>query len=188
MTMTRWHVARERVARTDGLVAMHIWDARELARVWPDWPDLPRAERHARLREPSAAPVSPDRTVRGQNMILDAYLEALAAGENPVPTNLALGDGTTPPVATNTSLNNEVYRTFVGDTDAAGQDMLTSTFISQNEANGEAIREIGFTDGEVTDSWTQLTHLVLDPADQVDEKTSTMTITIDYALLWRRVS
>lgn len=132
-------------------------------------------------------PVEPLFDVTTRNLVVDNFLEILARGVNPEVRYLALGDGTTTPQATNDALNNEVYRTGVGQDQQSGNDRLTSTFISQNEANGEAIREIGLTTGPAGGNWTLLTHLVLDPSDQVDEKTSNMAITIDYVLEFRRL-
>ena len=120
-------------------------------------------------------------------MVVDNYLEALAAGENPPLAYLALGDGTTAPQATNNALNNEVYRAQVGTDEGDARDRVTSTFLSQNEANGETLAELGFVTGQTNENWTLLTHTVLDSADQYT-KTSAMVITYNYVIEWRRVS
>lgn len=171
-----------------GRVTLRVWSVAALERARPNWSNLPRKTRLNLLTKPDEYPVSPTHVGTSWNMVLDNYLEALARGENPPPSHLALGDGTTAEDATNDSLNNEVYRSTVGQDETDGRDRLTSTFISQDEANGQAIREIGFTDGATTDDWTQLTHIVLPTSDQIAEKTSEETVTYDYELLYRRVN
>lgn len=171
-----------------GVVTTRIWSASALERVRPNWSNLPRETRHRLLSKPERYPASPKYVGKTENLVLNAYLEAFAAGENPTPSHLALGDGTTEPQASNTSLNNEVYRSIVGQDEADGRDRLTSTFLSQDEANGLALREVGFTDGPTTEDWQQLTHVVLSTSDQIDQKTSDEIVTYQYELHWRRVS
>lgn len=171
-----------------GRVTIRVWSVSALERARSNWSNLPRNARFNMLTKPDEFPVAPKHVGRSWNMVLNNYLEALAAGDNPDPTHLALGDGTTAEDPTNNSLNNEVYRSTVGQDETDGRDRLTSTFISQDEANGLALREIGFTNGGVTDNWTQLTHTVLPTSDQIAEKTSEETVTYDYELLYRRVN
>lgn len=179
----------------NGRVHLQAWWVSELEAMCSEgWAWLSRANRRARLRTPSNFPVSPFHSVREKNIAVDGFLEQLAIAMDPngsadvSASHLALGDGTTAEDGTNTTLNNEIYRTFVGDSDPVGRDLVTSTFISQNEMNGEALREIGLTTGSVSDDWTLLTHLVLDSGDQIDQKTSEMVITVNYTIEFRRVS
>lgn len=179
----------------NGNVHIQAWWVDELeAMSETPWPDQSAAEKHAHLREPSDFPVSPFHDIREKNLAVDGFLEQLAIAMDPngsadvSASHLALGDGTTAPDGTNTTLNNEVYRTFVGDSSPNGRDLVTSTFISQNEMNGEALREIGLTTGGLSDDWALLTHLVLASGDQIDQKTSEMVITINYTIEFRRVS
>lgn len=174
-------------AGVGGRVTVRVWDVEELEANYPRWSRRPRFLRHRLLSNPDYWPVDPIREGTTRNLATDGYLEALAAGADPEPSHLALGDGTTAPAGTNTQLNNEVYRTLVGQDEPDGKDRLTSTMVSQNEANGLAIREIGFTDGPTGGSWTLLTHTVLDAADQIDQKTSDITVTIQYVLEYRRI-
>lgn len=171
-----------------GIVTLRIWSVPDLKEYKNNWKSLSQSEKLDILSNPSDYPVSPLEEHTSTNMVLDNYLELLAAGETARPTHLALGDGTTSPQGGNDSLNNEVYRTIIGQDESSGRDRLTSTLISQNEANGQSIREIGFTQGSESDNWTQLTHTVLTSTDQIDEKTSNMAVTIDYILEYRRVS
>ncbi|ELY91480.1 hypothetical protein C484_10646 [Natrialba taiwanensis DSM 12281] len=166
---------------------IRIWDVDTVENADPEWPNRPREERHAMLQDPSTYPAAPIHEGETTNLAVDGYFEALAAGDNPQPTHLAIGDDDTPAEATNTSLNNEVYRTVVGDDEPDGRDRVTSTFISQNEANGYTLREIGFVTGAVDDNWQLLTHVALDSTDHID-KTSNNMIVYNYTLEWRRVS
>lgn len=168
-----------------GRVRIRGWDVDDLRHLIPQWDRRRRARRHAFLT--ADLPVEPVFEATETNLILDNYLDILARGEAVRPSYLAIGDGTTAPDAANNALNNEVYRTSVGQSEKAGHDRITSTFISQNEANGEAIREVGLATDAREQNWTLLTHVVLDSADQVDEKTSRIAVTIDYVLEFRRL-
>lgn len=194
MTEERTVDATNTVA-VNGNVHIQAWWVDELkAMSETPWPDLSRADKRVHLREPSDFPAAPFHNVREKNIAVDGFLEQLAVAMDPdgagetSASHLALGDGTTAPDGTNTALNNEVYRTFVGDSSPNGRDLVTSTFISQNEMNGEALREIGLTTGGLSDDWTLLTHLVLASGDQIDQKTSEMVITINYTIEFRKVS
>lgn len=179
-------VAAEDPFAVEGGIRVRAWDVRDLKDAYPVWDLLSKDTRHAILRDPQRRP-APAFEGGTSNMVLDNYLEALAAGTNPDPSHLALGDDdTTAAAGTNDTLNNEVYRTVVGNDEQDGKDRLTSTFVSQNEANGNAIREVGFATGPVDGAWTLLTHAILPAGDQIDEKTSNMTVTIDYILSYRR--
>lgn len=116
------------------------------------------------------------------NLVLDTLLERYADGGQLTLPELAIGDDATDPSPNNSQLNNEIYRTPVGQDESTGGDRLTSTLISQNEMNGESIVEIGFHDGDQA-----LTHTVLPASDRIDEKTAAMTVTIDYILQHQRV-
>lgn len=170
-----------------GRIELKVWDVPKLESAEPRWSSLSKSRRLRLLRE-EVLGVEPEHVGGTENMVLDNYLEALALGQNPEPSHLALGDGTTAPDATNDSLNNEVYRTIVGDDESENLDRITSTLISQNEAVGSAIREMGFADGPRSGRWMQMTQAILDTVDQVDEKTSNMAITINYILEYRRNS
>lgn len=166
-----------------GIIRMRAWSLSALREEIPDWDERSRGDK---LRILLSEPIEPFHDIVTENLVTDEYLDTLASGLNPNPTHLALGNETTAPVGTNQTLNNEVYRTRVGQDESEGKDRLTSTLISQNEANGRSIREIGLTNGAKMGEWTLLTHAILDSADQIDEKTSSMTITIDYVLEYRR--
>lgn len=170
-----------------GVVRVRVFDADALRGAYPGWDHLARDVRHSLLTDDDRCRVEPVRETVTENLVVDNYLEALAGGTNPAPSHLALGDdASTAADGTNDSLNNEVYRTVVGNDEQDGKDRLTSTFISQNEANGNAIREVGFTTGPLDGAWTLLTHAILASGDQIDTKTSNMTVTIDYILQYRR--
>lgn len=171
----------------EGTVTTRVWRVKDLERERPNWSNLPRETRHTLLSRPSEYPASPVHEGTSSNMVVDNYLEALAAGENPDLAYLALGDDTTAPQATNNALNNEVYRAQVGTDEGDNRDRVTSTFLSQNEANGETLAEIGFVTAQTDEDWTLLTHAVLDSTDQYT-KTSNMVITYNYVIEWRRVS
>lgn len=185
--MTDVEVSRTEGVAISGYAAVCAWKVDALRAALPEWDELPRERRHALLSGPSTWPVAPFHVGTTSNLVTDAYLEHIASGRDPIPSHLALGDdASTQPTATDSSLNNEVYRTIVGQAEPDGSDILTSTYISQNEANGTAIREVGFTDSERSGVWKLLSHALLDAADQIEEKTSNMTLTIDYIIHFGR--
>lgn len=193
--MTERTVEETNTIAVNGNIHLQAWWLNEIqAMCETSWSGLSQADKHAHLRKPSDFPAAPFHNVRETNLAVDGFLEQLAIAMNPngsadvSASHLALGDGTTAPDGTNTALNNEVYRTFVGDSSPNGRDLVTSTFISQNEMNGEALREIGLTTGGLSDDWALLTHLVLASGDQIDQKTSEMVVTINYTIEFRRVS
>lgn len=178
-----------------GRIKYAAWKVESLKMGEPDWDALPRDERHELLRSPSTYPIAPFLEVETGNLTVDGLLEELARGMDPgqdvdvSASHLALGDeDSEDPDSSNESLNNEVYRTQVGDSEPDERDLVTSTFISQNEMNGDALREIGLATGDNSSDSTLLTHAVLDDADQVDQKTSETVITIDYVIEFRNVS
>lgn len=168
-----------------GRAVLRVWDVDELVAERPSWRFMNRGLREAFLMHRELWPCEPRRVIRSENLILDNYYQLLASGTHPDLSNLALGDGTTAPAAGNDSLNNEVYRTIVGQREQDGADRLTSTLISQNEANGQDIREVGLTTGSETEPSQLVTHIVLDSADRIEPKTSDMTVTIDYIIEYR---
>lgn len=173
-------------AGISGRVRLRVWTVDALRGAYPGWDDLTREARHSILCDDRLR-VEPDREATAENLVTDNYLVSLAAGNNPEPSHLAIGnDDTTAAAGTNDALNNEVYRATVGSDEQDFKDRLTSTFISQNEANGLAFREVGFASGPRDAAWELLTHTILASADQIDEKTSNMTVTIDYILSYRR--
>lgn len=168
-----------------GRIVLRAWWVDDLEAGRAVWSQANRSLRRTWLSIPELWPAEPFLEVEMSNLVLDTYLEELARGHAVQPTHLALGDGTTAPAPGNESLNREHYRTTLGQDEQDGKDRLTSTLISQNESNGDAIREIGLTDGRNPETSTLLTHVVLNDADQIDEKTSDMTVTIDYILEFR---
>ena len=98
-------------------------------------------------------------------------------------THLAIGDDDTAPSDTNDTLNNEVFRKSVTDHSQTDNELLASTFIESDEANGETFREVGlFAGGAEPDDddfpdrmWNHSTIASI-------EKDNTRTITIDVTL------
>lgn len=125
------------------------------------------------------------------NIALDGLLGFIATALDPrssavaEASHLAFGTGTTDPTGGDTALANEVHRTIVGDADSAGADLLTSTFLSQTEANGHYLTEVGLVGGPAGSSAPFLTRALFSPGSEI-EKNSEMIATIDYVLQIRR--
>jgi hypothetical protein len=170
----------------EGRITTRVWDVEQVEHADPEWSDRSKEEKHELLCDPSDYPTAPISEGETTNIPVDGYLEALAEGDNPEPSHLAIGDDDSQPSSSNEELNNEVYRTIVGEDEADGRDRITSTFLGQDEANGNTLKEVGFVDGSEGDDWLLLTHAALDTGDQVD-KTSNIMVTYNYTLSWRRV-
>lgn len=125
-----------------------------------------------------------------ENIAVDGLLTFIAQGLDPTSleraetSHLALGTDTTEPQASNESLGNEVYRTIVGDAEVDGADLLTSTFLSQTEANGYLLTELGLVGGPDQDD-PLLTHALFASGEEIDKSTD-LVATIDYVLELRR--
>lgn len=175
----------------NGHITIKTWDARMLRRRVKSWPTLTKQEQFEIVRELDDEYATT--VTRTTNIPLDGLLGFIAKSLNPKSTEtaeasfLAIGTGTVEPVPTNTSLTDEVYRTAVGDAEVDGSDLLTSTFLSQAEANGYTISEIGLAGGDVGSDEPTLTHALLTPERYI-EKNSRMVVTIDYVLEIRRPS
>lgn len=191
MTTARRHVDTA-TPGVHGRITAQLWSLEQLRRRVKAWDVLDREQRLARLRSPGLE-LEPDRTITTTNLVVDGLLEELAHLLDPVnkstgtpATHLALGEGTTAASGSDTSLEAEVHRIKVGDSDVdtAGPDLLTSSFLSQAEANGTTITELGLCAGP-DQSATLLTRAVLPSGDEVN-KTSNMVVTFDYVIQFRR--
>jgi len=99
------------------------------------------------------------------------------ASINEYASHLAIGDDGTDPEVTNDTLNNEVFRKEVTDTSQVDNELLCSTFVDSEEANGETFREVGLFAG--TDPSDRMwNHSTISSID----KDNTRTITIDITL------
>lgn len=172
-----------------GHVTARTWSPATLRRHINSWPVLETdKERLQAIR--GVDPALAESTHTTENIAVDGLLNFIVQGLDPTSSkraetsHLALGTDTTTPQATNTSLGNEVYRTIVGDADVDGADLLTSTFLSQTEANGNLLTEIGLVGGPDADD-PLLTHALFASGEEV-EKTTDMVVTIDYVLELRR--
>ena len=173
------NIQRDEGAGFVGEITVSLFDVATLESRYSNWSQLPKDRRLELLKADGDRP-DPYRVIEQENLILNSFLEQFAAGETDLPL-LALGDSAVTPDETNTELNSEVWRTAVGQDEPSGSVRLTSTLLSQNEANGESIVEIGFHDGT-----RLLTHAILSPGERIDEKTASDTATIDYSIRHER--
>ena len=172
-----------------GEVTTRVWSPETLRQQIKSWPLLDSdTERLQRIRELDDELAESVETTT--NIAVDGLLNSIARSLDPTTsvslraTHLALGTSTGEPDSTDDELGNEVYRSVVGDGDVDNFDLLTSTFLSQTEANGHLRTELGLVSGQAQDA-PLFTHAVLNPDQQV-EKSSDMVLTIDYVLEFRR--
>lgn len=81
-------------------------------------------------------------TTTGMNKYL---VDCADLGQTPISDYyLAVGNDDTAPSSTNTSLNNEVYRTSYTNSTDNGSSVKISTYIGSGGANGYTIKEVGY--------------------------------------------
>ena len=143
-----------------------------------DWYDLSTEEKLQTTRElePVEEHTDYNTTVFGMHEYFAINLDPTQTLEEDV-THLAVGDDDTAPSDTNDTLNNEVFRKEVTDHSQTDNELLASTFIESDEANGETFREVGLFAGPdaVDRMWNHSTIASI-------EKDNTRTITIDVTL------
>lgn len=99
-------------------------------------------------------------------------------------TQLAIGDSDASAADyENTSLNNEIERLDIADYDQQENDAFISTFIAGPELVGDDIREVGLFTSST--GGTMVNHHVFEAANQIENKTSQETVSIDIILQWR---
>ena len=90
------------------------------------------------------------------------------------------GSGTS---VSDTSLNNEVFTKQITDETDNGTELLTSTFVASDEANGETLNEIGVYTGDPANSDSDNDIFLINHATFSDVvKDSNRTITFDVTL------
>ena len=95
-------------------------------------------------------------------------------------THLAIGIDDTAPEQSNETLNNEVFRKQVTDYAQTGNELLCSTFIGSDEANGRTLTEVGlFAGPDPTD--TMFNHALIADIIKNDSRTITIDITLSFA-------
>lgn len=176
--------------RVDGSIELRVFSPAYLRREIEAWDALDRGQKHEHVRQLGADHA--EQVAEVGNIALDGLLEFIPQAIDPTTdaaataSHLALGDGgSTSAEPGDEALNNEVYRVIVGDADTDGADLLASAFLSQIEANGYTIREIGLAGGPSPADDRLLTHAVLDEADYI-EKNGDMVATFNYVLEFRR--
>lgn len=174
----------------NGSIELRVFSPAHLRREIKAWDALDRGQKHERVRQLGADHA--EQVAEVGNIALDGLLEFIPQALDPTSdaaataSHLALGDGgSTAADPGGESLNNEVYRIIVGDADTDGPDLLASAYLSQIEANGYVIREIGLAGGPSPTDDRLLTHAVLDEADYI-EKNGDMVATFNYVLEFRR--
>jgi hypothetical protein len=136
----------------------------------------------AQLVDLEGRPFGPSRlVVEKYNLITDGGKNALRdmiLGRNFEPSAIAIGTGSTAPAVTQTALVTEVLRKTLtrrySGTKKANMQML----VKDNEANGNALREVGLFDSSVAPGGTMFNRIV----HNVVNKTSSFMLT--YTAEW----
>ena len=158
-----------------GRIDTKAYSAETLPDNWDELSDKDKLKATREL-EPVEEHTDYNTTVFGMHEYFAINLDPTQTLEEDV-THLAIGDDDTAPSETNDTLNNEVFRKEVTDYSQTDNELLASTFIESDEANGETFREVGLFAGPDTADrmWNHSTIASI-------EKDNTRTITIDVTL------
>lgn len=97
-------------------------------------------------------------------------------------SHLALGnDSSSTPSSGDTALNNEVFRKSVTDHADNGTELLCSTFVSSEEANGYTLEELGLYTDDGTGSDILLNHSTFSAVTKDSSKTVTFDVTLSFS-------
>lgn len=164
-----------------GRVDTKAYDATQLPEEWD--------ELSAKEKLEATRGLEPEEEHTDYNTTVDGMHEYFAINLNPDETleedvtHLAVGDDDTSPATSNDELNNEVFRKEVTDHSQNGNELLASTFIESDEANGETLREVGlFAGGEEPGDADFPDRMWNHSTISSIEKDNTRTITIDVTL------
>lgn len=158
-----------------GRIETNEYSADQLPDEWDSMDDADKLS-HLRSIDPIASHTDYNTTVFGMHEYFAINLDATQTLDQDA-SHLAVGDDSTAPDSSNSSLNNEVFRKSVTDHSQVDNELTASTFIESGEANGQTFREVGlFAGPDPSDRmWNHSTIAAI-------EKDNTRTITIDVTL------
>lgn len=164
-----------------GRIDTKAYSTDSLPNNWDEMSDKEKLETTRNI-EPDESHTDYNKTVNGMHEYFAINLDGSSSIDEDV-THLAVGDDSTTPQTSDTTLTNEVFRKTVTDYSQTDNELLASTFIESSEANGNTIREVGLFAGGLAPGDTgypdrMWNHSVI--ADIV--KDDTRTITIDVTL------
>lgn len=102
-------------------------------------------------------------------------------------SHLAIGNNATAPVVTNSSLNNEIYRTTVSEYNRQSRESSIIVFLdAESEVNGNNLYELGLVTGPTSGEWFLVNHaLIDDPTGRLEPKTSAVAATFEVNIRYR---
>ena len=157
-------------------------DVADLKAQYPNWTDLTDAEKATRARttEPAARASTHNVTLRQYHEVVVDALDGQDVDLGV--THLALGDDDFAPAVSNTALGNELFRTTVTDIVNRGEELLASTFLSADQANGNSYFEAALV-SETGGEDLFINRLLLeDPENRLDPKTDETTATVNITI------
>jgi len=167
-----------------GRIRISVYDLKKLYKKYPEWNSLSKKEKlEIDKGEPEEIIVESNTTTQNLHKDIVRNFDRNTSSKQEA-THLAVGVGTSTPSATDTILNNEVYRTLITSVNRNGRDLETSTFLDGGEANGYTLSEVGLTSGDYDEKWKLYNRSLL---SATLEKTSTKTATIEVILEFRAI-
>ena len=168
-----------------GIVRLRVFDVADLRAEWSLWDhfSVETKLKATRLLEAKRQIVVENQVLDNFYILVNKNLDRNTANDGLDASHVAIGDTATSLSATADTMNNEVYRTLVGQSDTSGTDLITSSLIGQAEAVGEDIKEVSLAPGPDPSTDSILTHTALPSGSQVTNKSSGEAVTIDYTLL-----
>lgn len=169
-----------------GRIERKTYSTEDLRDSHDNWDTLTDAEKLSLIRE-----TSPDTEETVYNVTTQRFHEYLVDNLDPdITTNanleavwMALGDDSaTGTDVTDTDLNNRVFKKEITDHADNGTELLSSTFVSSTEANGETLNEIGLYTGDPANLSDDAVFLINHATFSDVVKDSDRTITFDVTL------
>ena len=166
-----------------GRITIKRYDAKTFSLFGTAWEQASKQAKLAAVRayEPLSVQHYRNTATRGQHELIVDHLDREQSPEETA-AYLAVGDdNSTSASSSDTSLNNETYRTTVTDSRDIGTELKLTTFLGATEANSaDAIREVGLFSAANQGEGHMLNHSLVDPEPKSSEVSVTVTVTLGY--------
>ena len=166
-----------------GQITVKRYDAETFSLFGTAWEQASKQTKLAvaRAYEPLSVQHYRNTATRGQFELIVDHLDREQTPEQ-MAGYLAVGDdNSTSASSSDTSLNNETYRTTVTDSADGGTELELTTYLGATEANSaDAIREVGLFSAANQGEGHMLNHSLVDPEPKNSEVSITVTVTLGY--------
>lgn len=161
-----------------GRIDIATYSDEQLPDKWDTYDDSEKLA-YLRTESPESTETVSNITVDGMHEYFAKNLDDSQAIDKAA-THLAVGIDDTPPGSDDTMLGNEVFRKQITDYAQTGSELLCSTFIDSDEANGYTLSEVGLFSGPGS-SDTMWNHALIADIVKDDSRTITVDVRLTFA-------